>query len=211
MSQLNKKKPEQMFGWLSKLKDKTLRVLFPNKWGGTNYHAYKWNLHQFYITPTIEWIKGCKIFLKFWKIPFAIQDLEQVGEDAIFASNQAIDKINSLNSTISGLIEDVVERRFDQTPIPKGVSEDDHYKNCYREVFAECCRDYDDDIKNHLAYAEIGDIKLDSEYLTEREYEERFDMDYEEWRSNLDPYNTSHHNEACYLMNDLKDRGFYDK
>ena len=119
MSQLNKKKPEQMFGWLSKLKDKTLRVLFPNKWGGTNYHAYKWNLHQFYITPAIQWIKGCKVFLKFWKIPFAIQDLEQVGEDAIFASNQAIDKINSLNSTISGLIEDVVEQRFDQTPIQK--------------------------------------------------------------------------------------------
>jgi len=52
---------------------------------------------------------------------------------------------------------------------------------------------------------------LDSKYLTEREFEDRFDMDYEEWRSNLDPYNTSHHNEACYLMNDLKDRGFYDK
>ena len=122
-------------------------------------------------------ILSLSLFLKFWKIPFAIQDLEQVGEDAIFASNQAIDKINSLNSTISGLIEDVVERRFDQTPIPKGVSEDDHYKNCYREVFADCSRDYDDDIKNHLAYAESGDSKLNSKYRNEREYEERFDMD----------------------------------
>ena len=152
-----------------------------------------------------------KTLLKFWKIPFAIQDLEQVGEDAIFASNQAIDKINSLNSTISSLIQHLVEQRFDQKPIPKGVSEDEHYKNCYREVFTECCVDYDDDIKNHLAYLTIGDIKLDSKYLTEREFEDRFDMDYEEWRSNLDPYNTSHHNEACYLMNDLKERGFYDK
>ena len=200
-----------MFGWLSKLKDKTLRVLFPNEWGGTSYYRYKWNLHQFYITPTIEWIKGCKIFLKFWKIPFAIQDLEEVGEYAIDASSSAMDKVDDLNKTIDCLIQRITERRYDQTPIPKGVSEDEHYKNCYREVFAECCPDYDDDIKNHLAYAQIGDIKLDSKYLTDSEYEERFDMDYEEWRSNLDPYNTSHHNEACYLMNDLKDRGFYDK
>jgi hypothetical protein len=210
MSQLNKKKPEQMFGWLSKLKDKTLRVLFPNEWGGTNYHAYKWNLHQFYITPAIQWIKGCKVFLKFWKIPFAIQDLEQVGEDAIFVSSQAIEKIDTLNSTIDALIEGIVERRYDQTPIAAGMSEDDHYKKCYREVFKECCREYSEYEKNHLAYATIGDIKLDSKYLTEDEYEDRFDMDYEEWRCGLDPYNTSHHNEACYLMNDLKNRGFYD-
>jgi hypothetical protein len=207
----NKEKIQTMFGWLSKLKDKTLRVLFPNEWGGTSYYRYKWNLHQFYITPTIEWIKGCKIFLKFWKIPFAIQDLEEVGEYAIDASSSAMDKVDDLNKTIDCLIQRITERRYDQTPIPKGVSEDEHYKNCYREVFAECCPDYDDDIKNHLAYAQIGDIKLDSKYLTDSEYEERFDMDYEDWRSNLDPYNRSFHSEACYLMDDLKDRGFYDK
>jgi hypothetical protein len=206
----NKEKIQTMFGWLSKLKSQTLRVLFPNKWGGTNYHAYKWNLHQFYITPAIHWIKGCKVFLKFWKIPFAIQDLEQVGEDAIFASSQAIEKIDTLNSTIDALMERQVERRWDQTPIAAGMSEDDHYKKCYREVFIECCSDYDDEVENHLAYAQIGDIKLDSKYLTKSEYDLRFDMDYEEWRIGLDPYNTSHHNEACYLMNDLKSRGFYD-
>jgi len=210
MSQLNKKKAEQMFGWLSKLKSQTLRVLFPNKWGGTNYHAYKWNLHQFYITPAIQWIKGCKVFLKFWKIPFAIQDLEQVGEDALRASSQANEEIDSLSLTIDALIERIVERRYDQTPIAAGMSEDDHYKKCYREVFKECCSDYDDDIENCLAWVTIGNVRLDSKYLNKSEDHYRFDMDYEEWRSGLDPYNTSLHNEACYLMNDLKNRGFYD-
>ena len=210
MSQKNKEKIQTMFGWLSKLKNKTLRVLFPNEWGGTNYHAYKWRLHQFYITPAIEWIKGCKVFLKFWKIPFAIQDLEKVGEDAIFASTQANEEVELLNSTIAALIEDVVERRYDQTPIAAGMSEDDHYKKCYREVFAECCRDYDDD-ENYLAYATVGNVRLDSKYLNKSEDHYRFDMDYEQWRENMDPYNATHHSEACFLMNDLKERGFYDK
>jgi hypothetical protein len=211
MSQKHKEKIQTMFGWLSKLKNKTLRVLFPNEWGGTNYHAYKWRLHQFYITPAIQWIKGCKVFLKFWKIPFAIQDLEKVGEDAIFASTQANEEINSLNSTIAGLIEGIVERRWDQTPIAAGMSEDDHYKKCYRDVFEEYCQDYSNHEKNPLAYATIGNVKLDSKYLTKDEYEDRFDMEYEDWRMNMDPYNATHHSEACFLMNDLKERGFYDK
>jgi len=208
-----KEKSKQMFGWLEKstsgLKSKLLKVLFPNEHGGTNYYQYRHRVYMF-INKIKWWCKLSKVFLKFWKIPFAIQDLEQVGEDALRASSQANEEIDTLNSTIDALIERIVERRYDQTPIAAGMSEDDHYKKCYREVFKECCSDYDDDIENSLAFASIGNVRLQLKYMNEDEFELRFDKDYEQWRENMDPYNATHHSEACYLMNDLKKRGFYD-
>jgi len=202
-----------MFGWLenqlSNVKEKMLRIIFPNEHGGTNYYAYKHHLLTFYYDPFICWWPAAKVFLKFWKIPFAIQDLQKAVDYGDRGLKDAAETAEMVKHEIECLINALADQKFHSGKIPEGMSEDDFYKKCYREVFFFFL-DYDSDSEGGLAVASICGVRLPSKYLTKDEDSYRFDMDYEYGREVMCGCHETWHDELLFLANDLKERGFYD-
>ena len=169
-----------------------------------------WYFKTFYIKPAIRWCKLSKVFLKFWKIPFAIEDLQQASN---YASKQIrIDAkhINNLNYNIKGLIDDVAAIREHYQPRPSGLTEEEHHKECMRYAFKGNCENYDHNDDKSLARATIGDVRLADEYLTAQEEDARFDLDYEEHRDGMAGCEVTYYDEFKFLLGSLNRRGFYD-
>ena len=80
------------------MKYKLLQVLFPNKWGGTNYYHYEHRVRMV-IFNIINWIKLSKIFLTFWKLPRAIEGFNNAVD---YAKHEIKD------------LHEVIERKEDQ-------------------------------------------------------------------------------------------------
>tara|TARA_B100001057_G_C22440896_1_gene791139 strand:- start:26 stop:658 length:633 start_codon:yes stop_codon:yes gene_type:complete len=200
MSQLKKKKPEHMFGLLSKIKDQTLRVLFPNKWGGTNYYHYEHRAIMF-INNVKRWCNESRVFLKFWKIPFAISDFKEAVDHSFKHIDSLYDQVNDRENSIQSLIESLVEERFHSSTPAKT------YKQCYREIFM-AYSDYDEDNKHGLATAKLGGLKLQEEYLTEDESNLRWELGYEHQREAMCGCYDDYHDLALYNVHRLKQNGF---
>ena len=203
-----KEKSKQMFGWLEKstsgLKSKLLRVLFPNEHGGTNYYHYEHRVIMF-VNKIKWWCKLSKVFLKFWKIPFAINDLETALDYSFKHIDDQYDQIKDKENTIEGLIEQLVEERWDNT-MTEGMNEDEHYKKCYRDIFM-AYSDYDEN-KYGLALSQLGGIQIPDKYLTERESDHRWEIGYEENRIAMCGTYDTYYDDARYIAEGLKRRGF---
>jgi hypothetical protein len=194
---LNKKdKIQTLFGWLrTKLYEPFSSV---------------WNFKHFYLNPAIKWIKLSKVFLKFWKIPFAIEDLQLASKYAIKQNRQDGKHISDLNNKIEALIEDVADLAYHYNPKPSGLTDDEYYKKCMRNAFKANCDDYFPSEDECLAWVKIGDVRLATKYLTKDEEDHRFDLDYEHHRGAMCGYENDFYDEATYLLGSLSRRGFYD-
>ena len=129
-----------------------LQILFPNKWGGTNYYHYEHRVRMV-IFNIIDWFKLSKIFLTFWKLPRAIQGFNSAVNFAKHEIKDLREVIERKDDQVDTLIEALVEEYTSNQMTPE---------EAHREVYQMT---YYDNWVNHIP----------SQYLTEEEAEDKFD------------------------------------
>ena len=169
------------------MKKKLLQVLFPNKWGGTNYYHYEHRVRMV-IFNIINWIKLSKIFLTFWKLPRAIEGFNNAVD---YAKHEIKD------------LHEVIERKEDQvdTLIVALIEEYTRNQMSTREAHREVYQmTFYDNWENHIP----------SKYLTEREAEDKFDRDLDAFVTH-DPIGDAGNIEVMnWELSELKKGGMYE-
>ena len=164
-----------------------LQILFPNKWGGTNYYHYEHRVRMV-IFNIIDWFKLSKIFLTFWKLPRAIQGFNS-------AVNFAKHEIKDLR--------EVIERKDDQVDTLIAALIEEYTRNqmspkeAHREVY-------------QMTYYDKWVNRIPSQYLTEKEADDKFDRDLDNYVT-ADPIANAGYQELMdYELYELKKGGIYE-
>ena len=164
-----------------------LQILFPNKWGGTNYYHYEHRVRMV-IFNIIDWFKLSKIFLTFWKLPRAIQGFNS-------AVNFAKHEIKDLR--------EVIERKDDQVDTLIAALIEEYTRNqmspkeAHREVY-------------QMTYYDKWVNRIPSQYLTEKEADDKFDRDLDNYVT-ADPIANMGYQELMdYEISQLKKGGIYE-
>jgi len=194
---------KQMFGLLeaqlSNVKFKSLRIK-----ARINHFLWK------YWVPFKCWFPAAKVFLKFWRIPFAVEDLQEAVDHGHQGLKEASKDLSEKTREIKLLIERLVELKYHTEKKPAGMSDDDFYKQCYREIFIRYADNYDEDREDAIVYCSIGGVSIPDKYLTRDEEVASFELGFEWSREAMCGCHETYHDELLFLANDLKERGFYD-
>ena len=164
-----------------------LQILFPNKWGGTNYYHYEHRVRMV-IFNIINWIKLSKIFLTFWKLPRAIEGFNNAVD---YAKHEIKD------------LHEVIERKDDQVDTLIAALIEEYTRNqmsaeeAHREVY-------------QMTYYDKWVNRIPSKYLTEKEAEDKFDRDLDNYVT-ADPIANAGYQELMdYELYELKKGGIYE-
>jgi len=169
------------------MKKKLLQVLFPNKWGGTNYYHYEHRVRMV-IFNIINWIKLSKIFLTFWKLPRAIEGFNNAVD---YAKHEIKD------------LHEVIERKEDQvdTLIVALIEEYTRNQMSTREAHREVYQ---------MTYYDKWVDHIPSGCLTEEEAEDKFDRDLDRHITSDPIGDASYHEMMNYELCQLKKGGVYE-
>ena len=166
-----------------------LQILFPNKWGGTNYYHYEHRVRMV-IFNIIDWFKLSKIFLTFWKLPRAIQGFNSAVN---FAKHEIEDlrevierKDDQVDTLIVALIEEYTRNQ---------MSPEEAHREAYQMAFYG-----EDQWYRHLP----------NKYQTEKEMDQIFDDDLDAYLTR-DPIGDAGYQELMnFEISQLKKGGIYE-